>query len=181
MDYGRALAQCLSHILRYLKGVYDFNPHEGAKNMAKLLIEIKDNREDCIARDEEKFSDETYKDYIARFEDILKKWKKEWMCSNIDNNPVYEEERKLLQRFEDKREQKEILYFMKDFKIPATNNQAEADQRPVKIKQKIGKFRSVEGATCYAEIRSCINTFKKHKVSPFDMLKRVFDGTFEPV
>jgi len=179
--FGKLLAQCLSHILRYLKGIYDFNPHEGAKNMAELLIEIKDDRDNCIARDEKEFNSEVYKGYVVRFKEILREWKKEWMSSNIDNNPVYEDERKLLQRFEDTKERKEILYFMKDFKIPATNNQAEADQRPVKIKQKIGKFRSVDGAICYAEIRSCINTFKKHNLSPFDMLKRVYDGTFEPI
>ena len=64
------------------------------------------------------------------------------MKSNEKDNPVYEDERKLLSRFEDKKELKEILYFMNDFKIPSTNNQIETDLRPIKIKQKIGKFRS---------------------------------------
>lgn len=55
----------------------------------------------------------------------------------------------------------EILYFLKDFKILATNNAAESSQRPVKIKQKIGKFRSTSGAENYVIIRSCVNTYKK--------------------
>ena len=79
----------------------------------------------------------------------FKEWKKEWMKSSKDENPVYEDERKLLSRFEDEKEKEEILYFLKDFSVPATNSQAEVDQRNVKIKQKIGKFRSVNGANDY--------------------------------
>ena len=40
----------------------------------------------------------------------------------------------------------EILYILKGFKVPSTNNNAETSQRGAKIKQKIGKFRSEEGA-----------------------------------
>ena len=55
--------------------------------------------------------------------------------------------------------------FLKDFKVPATNNQAETDQRNIKIKQKTGKFRSDGGAEIYAIIRSCINTYKKQGIN----------------
>ena len=66
---------------------------------------------------------------------------------------------KLLSRMEDS-DKEQILYFLKDFKVPATNNQAETDQRNIKIKQKIGKFRSDDGVEIYAIIRSYINTYK---------------------
>lgn len=69
------------------------------------------------------------------------------MHSDSVENPVYGE-RKLLSRMEDD-DKKEILYFLEDFKIPATNNQAELDQRNIKLKQKIGKFRCVERAENY--------------------------------
>ena len=101
------------------------------------------------------------------------------MKSTEENNPVYEEERKLLSRFEDKKEKAEILYFIKDFKIPSTNNQIERDLRPIKIKQKIGKFRSEKGAELYAEIRSCINTYKKQNYSSFSMLEKGFNGELQ--
>ena len=70
----------------------------------------------------------------------------------------------------------EVLYFLKDFNVPATNNPAEVAQRGVKIKQKIGKFRSIEGAENYLVIKSCILTYKKQK---FDILKSItsaFEG-----
>ena len=69
-----------------------------------------------------------------------------------------------------------MLYFLKDFQIPATNNNAESAQRPVKIKQKIGKFRSEDGATTYAIIRSCISTYKKQGTNVFKALVSTFKG-----
>ena len=89
------------------------------------------------------------------------------------NNPLYDEERKLLSRMKDS-DKEEILYFLKDFKVPATNNQVEIDQRNIKIKQKIGKFRSEVGAEMYAEIRSCINTYKKQGINVYKALIKAF-------
>ena len=68
----------------------------------------------------------------------------------------------------------EILYFLRDFKVPSTNNAAESAQRPTKIKQKVGKFRSKEGAEIYAIIRSSISTYKKNAVNVLDALKQAF-------
>ena len=139
---GKRRAQCLSHILRYIKGVSDFNGHTGAIEMSKLLSDINEKRNEYIRNGKERFEKEEIKKFNKSFENIFNKWKKQWMKSNEKDNPVYEDERKLLSRFEDKKELKEILYFMNDFKIPSTNNQIETDLRPIKIKQKIGKFRS---------------------------------------
>lgn len=178
-DFGKNLSQCISHILRYIKGIYDFVNHVKSKEMADFLKNLIKERDIYILDNKEKFEKEVYDKYIENYKTILKAWKKEWMSSNSESNPVYEEERKLLQRFEE--DQKEILYFLKDFKVPATNNQAEADLRPVKIKQKIGKFRSTIGADCYAEIRSCINTYKKHNESPFLMIHKAFENNIQLV
>ena len=58
----------------------------------------------------------------------------------------------------------EVLYFFKDFKLPSTNNNAESSQRGVKAKQKIGKFRSLEGTDSYLNIKSCILNYKKQGI-----------------
>ena len=71
----------------------------------------------------------------------------------------------------------EILYFLKDFRIPSTNNNAESSQRGVKIKQKIGKFRSEEGANNYLIIKSCILTYKKQNIDILESLMKSFEGT----
>lgn len=73
-------------------------------------------------------------------------------------------------------DKEEILYFLKDFKVPSTNNPAEVAQRGAKIKQKIGKFRSVEGAETYSIIKSCILTYKKNKINIFDAFISAFSN-----
>ena len=108
---------------------------------------------------------------INEYDEIIREWKKEWMTDK--NSPSYDDERKLLSRMEDS-DKEQILYFLKDFKVPATNNQVETDQRNIKIKQKIGKFRSEAGAEIYAIIRSCINTYKKHGINVYRALIKAF-------
>lgn len=176
---GEKRAQCLSHILRYIKGISDFNGHAGAKEMSELLSNINEKRNEYIREGKEEFEKSEIKEFKNNFKGIFKKWKKEWMKSSEEENSVYEDERRLLSRFEDKKEIKEILYFIEDFKIPSTNNEIERDLRPIKIKQKIGKFRSKKGAENYAEIRSCTNTYKKQNYSPFNMLLKGFKGELE--
>lgn len=169
--FGIAFSQCISHIQRYLKGIYDFVKHKGPRKMSKFLTKCNDYRNRLIKEGKEKFEEKEYKDIIKEYEDIIRKWKKEWMTDN--NNPQYDEERKLLSRMEED-DKEQILYFLKDFKVPATNNQVETDQRNIKIKQKIGKFRSETGAEIYAIIRSCINTYKKHGINVYRALIKAF-------
>ena len=66
------------------------------------------------------------------------------------------------------------LLFLKKFFVPFSNNRAESDLRGIKIKQKTGKFRSIEGANIYAVIKSCISTYKKNDINPYKALKSIF-------
>jgi transposase-like protein len=52
--------------------------------------------------------------------------------------------------------------FLKKFFVPFSNNRAESDLRTVKIRQKTGKFRSVEGASNYTVLRSYTSTCSKN-------------------
>lgn len=170
--FGIAFSQCISHIQRYLKGIYDFVNHTGPRKMADFLTKYNNYRNELIEKGKEKFEEEEYNNILKEYEDIIKLWKKEWMMDN--DNPEYDKERKLLSRMEDD-DKEQILYFLKDFKVPATNNQVETDQRNIKIKQKIGKFRSEAGAEIYAIIRSCINTYKKHGINVYRALIKAFN------
>lgn len=171
--FGIAFSQCISHIQRYLKGIYDFVAHEGPRKMANFLTKYNDYRKELIQKGKERLEEDEYNKIIEEYNEIIKLWKKEWMTDR--NNSEYDNERKLLSRMEDD-DKEQILYFLKDFKVPATNNQVETDQRNIKIKQKIGKFRSEAGAEIYAIIRSCINTYKKHDINVYRALIKAFKG-----
>lgn len=169
---GSGFSQCLSHILRYLKGIYEINKHQSPRLMSEFLINCIDNRNKLISEDIKGYSVEEYEKLLLEYEQIIKSWKKEWMAS-FEINPIYDDERQLLSRMEDN-DKKQILYFLQDFKVPATNNQAESDLRPSKIKQKIGKFRSAVGADNYVIIRSCVNTYKKNNINILEAFTRAF-------
>jgi transposase len=63
----------------------------------------------------------------------------------------------------------DVLRFLSDPAVPFTNNLAERDARMMKLRQKIsGGFRSEEGATDFAIIRSLLSTARKQG---WDLLK----------
>ena len=171
--FGTAFSQCISHIQRYLKGIYDFINRKGPKMMAQFLTKYNNYRKELIKKGIKKFEEDEYNKIIKEYEEIIKVWKKEWM--NDKCNPQYDDERKLLSRMEAS-DKEQILYFLKDFKVPPTNNPVETDQRNIKMKQKIGKFRSESGANVYAIIRSCINTYKKQGINVYNSLIKAFKG-----
>ena len=181
--YGCFLSQCLSHILRYLKGIYDFINHKAPRKMSEFLSKCNNKRNDLIKIGVESFNDVEYSNIIKEYETIINEWEKE--LKEDKNNYLFEEELKLFTRmkYDNKKmdenirgDKDEVLYFLKDFKVPSTNNAAEVAQRGAKIKQKIGKFRSIDGAETYSIIKSCILTYKKNQINVFDSLVSAFNN-----
>ena len=83
--------------------------------------------------------------------------------------------RNLLERLV--REKNAALAFAFNQHVPFTNNLAERDLRPAKVKQKISNcFRSEQGANIYARIESFISTARKHDQNVFDQLFNTFVG-----
>ncbi|MCP5197237.1 MAG: transposase [Gammaproteobacteria bacterium] len=68
-----------------------------------------------------------------------------------------------------------VLAFALDARVPFTNNQAERDLRPVKVKLKVsGGFSTVEGAGAYARLQAIISTFRKQGEGVFARLRELF-------
>lgn len=181
--YGCFLAQCISHIQRYLKGIYDFINHKAPKKLSDFFSKYNNLRNDYINSGKTSFSTDEYNNIIAEYENILNEWEEE--LKNDTNNYLFNDELKLFTRlkYDNKKMDKtirgdrdEVLYFLKDFNVPSTNNNAESSQRGVKIKQKIGKFRSIEGAENYLIIKSCILTYKKQNKDILNSLFDAFEG-----
>ncbi len=75
------------------------------------------------------------------------------------------------------REQNAVLSFAFNEGVPFTNNLAERDIRPTKVKQKISNcFRTFTGAEIYARIQGFVSTARKHNRNVFSELCTTFDG-----
>jgi transposase len=75
------------------------------------------------------------------------------------------------------REKDAVLAFAFNKEVPFTNNLAERDIRPAKVKQKISNcFRTFKGAEIYARIEGFISTVRKNKHCVFPELCNTFEG-----
>ena len=167
-------SQCCAHIIRYLKGAYEFsdNKHRTPKKLLEFLKCINNYRNTLISKNIIGFTAEELTRYTDRYDELIMQWEKEL---ENESKTVYKEEINLFERMKGK-DKKEILYFMKDFNIPFTNNNAESSQRGVKVKQKIGKFRTEKGAKSYFKAKSFILTLKKRKYSLFESINKIISG-----
>jgi len=70
-----------------------------------------------------------------------------------------------------------VLAFAFNKEVPFTNNLAERDIRPAKVKQKISNiFRTFKGAEIYARIEGFISTARKNQRCVFTELCTTFEG-----
>lgn len=78
------------------------------------------------------------------------------------------------------RHQEAVLAFAFEPGVPFTNNQAERDLHPVKVKQRVsGCFRTESGVAVYARIACFISTMRKNGRNVVDELASVLGGSFQ--
>lgn len=171
--YGADNAECNVHIFRYLNGVCEFTTHTWARRMKELLLEAKDRKEILIKQKRKRMSKEEYDTYKERYLDLIKLGRDEYK-KDYKTNAYKSDELQLLNRME--KYVHNHLLFLEKFYVPFSNNRAESDVRHAKIVQKIGKFRSIDGANNYVITRSCCSTYQKNKISIYDSLISILDN-----
>ncbi len=165
-------ALCGAHLIRELQGVIDNNENnKWAKDLSKFLLEIKEM---------------SFSQRILNRNDIEKRYQNICELGNntepfpikipgIRGKPKKTKARNLVERLI--KHQDAVLAFAFNEEVPFTNNQAERDLRPTKLKLKISNcFRSEEGAKIYARIESFVSTARKNNKNIFEELKGTFDG-----
>ena len=159
------------HVLRYLNAVTEFTNHTWSKKLHDLLLEMKNKKDEYIMCGKNCLEDKEYEEFKVKYLDILANAKEE-IKTDLSTNAYKKEEINLINRLT--KYCRNHLLFLKKFFVPFSNNRAESDLRGTKIKQKTGKFRSLEGASIYAVIKSCISTYKKNNVNLYTALNSLF-------
>lgn len=165
-------ALCNAHILRELNGIIENSQTKWAIKMKELLLEMYRKSEFGKGIIEE------ISEYIQRYEAVLEAAEKEEPPpERVSRKGKLKRTkgRNLLERL--RKHEESVLRFATQSEVPFTNNQAERDIRPTKIKQKMsGGFRSESGTTSYCRIQSFISSLRKQSRQVFQELLSVIQG-----
>lgn len=177
-------ATCNAHHLRNLTFIDERYQQPWAKQLATLLLEIKQTVEQAQQAGLTRLTADQLTTFAQRYQKLLAQGEADnplatqraQVRGKLKQSPA----RNLLDRL--RKHQAAVLAFMFDFKVPFDNNQAERDLRMVKLKQKVaGCFRTKDGATLFCTLRSYIATVRKHGVSVLLALVDAFCGSpFRP-
>jgi transposase len=179
-QYGCTHALCIAHYLRELTFIHERYEQLWAKEMKKLLREIKACVDHERALGNACLPFPLQHEFGARYSRLV--------GQGLAANPAPERKkgqrgalrqgdaRNLLLRLHHYQDQ--ILRFMQDFAVPFDNNQAESDLRMMKLRQKIsGCFRTKEGATIFCSLRSYLSTMQKQGIHLLTALRSAFVGS----
>jgi len=165
---------CNAHIVRELQSVID-NDKDGLKKWAKKLQDF------LLSLNEMEFS-ERIKKRLAISEEYYRICKEGFVIEpppkkekGKKGRPKSTKSRNLLCRLA--KYKKAVLAFAFNENVPFTNNQAERDLRPAKVKLKVSNcFRSSDGAKHYARIQGFISTAKKNHKNIMTEIYNTFNG-----
>ena len=158
-SYGTNHQECLAHILRYLKDSIDNEADRTwNKKMRSLVQEMIHYRNSLPLEAEPDFARVTH--YEGRYSKILQKAKEEY--EYIPPNEYYKDGYNLYLRME--KYMSNHLLFLRDHRVPTTNNEAERLLRRYKRKQQQAvSFRSPESIDNLCQSMSMLVMMRKNE------------------
>jgi transposase len=169
-------AWCGVHLLRDLKGLYDFEPsqQQWASQMAALLIEARDAAAAARAAGQSALDAAVLDDLVARYRALTASG----LAANLyRRTATAKDARRIARRFRSFEDL--ILRFATrpDLDI-FSNNEAERTIRPVKVQQRGsgGCWRTLTGLADFALVESYLSTAAKWGISKLDALRDLFNG-----
>jgi len=169
-------AWCAVHLLRDLKGLYDFEParQDWAAQLASLLIEARDAAAAARQAGQSALDTAILDDLVSRYRALATAG---LAASPYRRTAAAKDARRLARRF--LRFEDMILRFATrpDLDI-FSNNEAERTIRPAKVQQRSsgGCWRTLTGLTEFALVQSYLSTAAKWGISKLDALRDLFNG-----
>ena len=166
-------AWCAAHLLRDLRSISDADPDGQlwATAMATTLTDAHHTAQTARERGADWLDDHELRSIRNHYLGALAR-------GDTDNHshtgPLADRARTLINRF--RRFEDMILRFTTDLSVPFTNNEAERAIRPVKIQQRTsgGCWRTLQGLTDFAVVRSYLDTATKWGLEKLDVLHQLF-------
>jgi transposase len=166
-------AWCGAHLLRDLRSIHDGDPagQLWAEAMATTLCEANDAAHAARAASLETLQPHVLARIRNRYLGALARGRDDNLGKR---GPLADEARTLIRRFEAREDM--ILRFTTDLSVPFSNNLAERDQRPVKVKQRTsgGCWRTLQGLIDFAVVQSYLSTAGKWGLDKLDALEQLF-------
>ena len=169
-------AWCAVHLLRDLKGLYDFEParQDWAAQLAGLLIEARDAAAAARLAGQPILDAAVLDDLVTRYRALATAG----LAANLyRRTATATDARRLARRF--LRFEDMILRFAArpDLDI-FSNNEAERTIRPAKVQQRSsgGCWRTLTGLAEFALVQSYLSTAAKWGISKLDALRDLFNG-----
>ena len=169
-------AWCGVHLLRDLKGRYDFEPakQEWASQIATLLIEARDAAAAARLAGQSILDPAVLSDLVTRYRALATAGLAASLCRRT---ATARDARRLARRF--LRFEDMILRFATrpDLDI-FSNNEAERTIRPARVQQRSsgGCWRTLTGLAEFALVQSYLSTAAKWGISKLDALRDLFNG-----
>lgn len=171
LKYDALHALCNQHLLRELKFLFEQCGELWADQLSRFLLKW---NSDPRARDA--LEEDVFEEAHRQYQRIVRKGRVDHPRRLPGQGRTKQDKAtNLLDRLEDY--DLCILAFLLDPNVPFTNNQGEQDIRMIKVKQKIsGCFRTLEGAQCFARIRSYLSTCRKQGINLWDACFQAASG-----
>lgn len=163
-------ALCNQHLLRDLKHLSDNLQLSWAADMAQLLLQAHEIKQDWKGAVPPKLIEEI----SLAYDEELAKAQMQILPLPKDSQQA-KASIKIIKVFKERKDQ--VLLFLSRPQVPFTNNQAEQDIRMVKLRQKIsGGFRTLDGARNMCSIRGFISTCRKQGLNIFQALQDILSN-----
>jgi transposase len=173
---GALHAWCGVHLLRDLKGLYDFEParQSWARDMAGLLIEARDTAAAARAAGQAALEATVLERLLTRYRELAAAG----LTTNLyRRTATARDARRLARRFRSFEDL--ILRFVTrpDLDI-FSNNEAERAIRPAKVQMRSsgGCWRTLQGLADFALVQSYLSTATKWNIDKLDALRSLFTG-----